>query len=274
MSLSFWVSLIGDVYAQTIAGEDMTLDDVARLIADEEAPDKGSQKLLKLARFGANRDPKSKSLRHDANVTEVTGCEGDHDAGTMTLQQAAQRLDDVGVAYILYSTYSSTPQHPRWRGLFPFSKGLAPAMRRAMVSRGNGVVGGVFANESWTLSQSFYYGHVTGRDPIEVVVGDHEICIDELDELDAGAMAFRPAAGTTTPGAAPTGPPDFDSLDEQALRDLIRAGDYYFRPAIRLARLYAKQAIAQGDAVANLHTDFDAVPTAKQDKKWSKARAL
>lgn len=274
MSLSCWVSAFSDVFAKIITGEDMDLGAIERLIAEEEAPDKDSQKLLKMARFGGNRDPKSKSLRHDANVQAVSGCEGDHDAGSMTLQEAARRLDEAGIAYVLYTTYSHTAAAPRWRALCPFSTERAPAMRRAMVSRLNGVLGGVLANESWTLSQALYYGHVIGRDPIEVIVGDHEICVDEADELDASAMGFRPGPGAAPiPGAPAGAAPDFGSLDEQELRELIRTGSYYYRPATRLAKLYAKQAIAQGDAVANLLSDFDQVPAAKQDKKWTKGRA-
>jgi hypothetical protein len=55
-----------------------------------------------------------------------------------------------------------------------------------MVSRINGVLGGVLHPESWTLSQAFYYGHVEGV-PFNLyqTAGKR---IDDLPELDAGAI--------------------------------------------------------------------------------------
>jgi hypothetical protein len=151
-----WVTLFDDYYAKTTQGEDMDLEGLARLIAEATAPDKDSQPLLKMARFGANRDPQSGALRHDGNVTAASGGEGDHDSGSMTLQEAARRLDDAGVAYIAYTTFSHTAAAPRWRVLCPFSKELPPAMRSIMVNRVNGVLGGVLQRESWPLSQAFF----------------------------------------------------------------------------------------------------------------------
>jgi hypothetical protein len=74
--MAFPMTLFNNVYARVMQRESMDLADVERLIAEAEARDKGAQPLLKLAIFGANRDPKSNSLRHDANVVAVTGCAG------------------------------------------------------------------------------------------------------------------------------------------------------------------------------------------------------
>ena len=52
--------------------------------------------------------------------------------------------------------------HSRWRVWLPFSKPLPPAQRRRMVNRANGLLGGVLAKESWTLSQAFFIGRVDG----------------------------------------------------------------------------------------------------------------
>jgi hypothetical protein len=265
---SFWRTMFNDVYARTMQGEDTDLDGLAREIAAARAPDKDSQPLLKLARFGANRDPSSGSLRYDANVLAVSGCEGDHDSGSMTMQEAARRLDDAGIAHILYSTFSHTAVAPRWRALCPFSKALPPAMRAGLVNRLNGILGGVLARESWVLSQAFFFGQVDGRDPVDIVIGDHEIYIDEDDELDEAALPFRPPGGQAKGGAST----DFDALDEAALLDLIQSGEHYYRPAIRLLKLWAGQGIAQADAVANLTSAFDQTPAGKRGKKWTKAR--
>ena len=143
-----------------------------------------------------------------------------------------------------------------------------------MVSRLNGILGGVLAREFWVLSQSFFYGQVNGRDPVEIIIGDNEIYLDEADELDSSAMAFRPAGGKGG-GAKPPGgaPPDFDSLDEQALLDMLQSGEYYYRPSLRLLKMSSAQGIAQADAEANLANAFDQVPQAQRDKKWAKGKS-
>jgi predicted P-loop ATPase len=113
-----------------------------------------------------------------------------------------------------------------------------------------------------------FYGQIIGHDPVEIIVGDHEVYIDEADELDAIAMGFRAPGGKAAGGA----PPDFDSLDESALLDLIQSGAHYYRPALRLLKLWAGQGIAQADAVANLEAAFDQVPPAQRDNKWAKGK--
>jgi hypothetical protein len=148
----------------------------------------------------------------------------------------------------------------------------APLGERAiMTNRLNGLLGGVLTRESWTLSQSFFYGQVDGAAPVEIMVGDHEMCIDEDDDLDSIAQPFRPAPGSTGPGLG--GAPDFDALDEGALLGLIHSGQYYFRPATRLLKLWAQQGIAEADAVLNLEAAFDMVAAGNRGTKWRKGRA-
>ena len=100
------------------------------------------------------------SLRHDANVISVSGCEGDYDGGEMELAEAKRRLDDAGLAHLIYTSPSHKLAAPRWRVLLPFSRELPPGRRSKMVDRVNGGLGGVLARESWSLSQAFYYGRV------------------------------------------------------------------------------------------------------------------
>jgi len=77
--------------------------------------------LIKLARFGEQRTAAG-SLRHDGNVLEVSGVEGDHDAGTLALADAAGRCAQAGIAAVFYTTPSHTPERPRWRVLAPLSR--------------------------------------------------------------------------------------------------------------------------------------------------------
>ena len=123
------------------------------------APRKSLLPLLKLARFGTLRTTDN-SLRHDANVVAVSGAEGDYDRGEMPIDEAKARLDAAGVAGLLYTTPSHTLAKPRWRALVPFSRELPPAKRSQMVDRLNGIFGGELSRESWTLSQTFYYGRI------------------------------------------------------------------------------------------------------------------
>jgi hypothetical protein len=117
--------------------------------------------LLKLARFGETRTDKG-SLRHDSNVLEVYGIEGDYDGEKISPEWAANTLKELGIKAIVYTSASHTPEKPRWRVLFPFSQPLPPNKRDHWVSLANSLLDGVLARESWTLSQAFYYGKVKG----------------------------------------------------------------------------------------------------------------
>jgi hypothetical protein len=157
--MKFWVTFFDDVYARTLRGEEVTLDELSELISDTTASSKSGLPLLKLARFGTVRSSDG-SLRHDGNVTAVSGVEGDYDRGNMPLNEARNRLDDAGIKYLAYTTPSNVLAKPRWRVLTPFSRELPPAVRSKMVDRLNGVLGGALSRESWTLSQAFFYGRV------------------------------------------------------------------------------------------------------------------
>jgi hypothetical protein len=155
-----------------------------RLVAATAAT-KGQLPLLKLAEFGGILSTK-KSLRHNANVIAIEGVEGDHDAGTLTLEEAAERLRKAGLAAVLYTSPSHLPDSPRWRVLCPTSRPLPPAEREALCARLNGVLDGALAPESFTLSQSYYYGGVAGtaRPELELVDG---MALDLAAGLDGAA---------------------------------------------------------------------------------------
>ncbi|MFO1267130.1 MAG: hypothetical protein U1F67_10375 [Rubrivivax sp.] len=126
--------------------------------------------LLKAATFGDNANAKG-SLRHDGNVADIFGVEGDHDEGTVSPAEAAARLRLAGIRAIIYTTPSHKAEKPRWRVIVPLSAPAAPALRHELVSQLNGALGGCLASESWVLSQTFYFGRVAGA-PYEVHVVD------------------------------------------------------------------------------------------------------
>ena len=77
----------------------------------------------------------------------------------------------------------------------------------ALLARDNGVLGGVLAGESFTLSQSYYFGGIEGKPPIKPIV-IQGARIDLLDAFDGGAVykhgGNQPEA-PRKPAAAPDG---------------------------------------------------------------------
>lgn len=126
-------------------------------------PSKAECPLIKMARFGDLRTEKH-SLRHGANCLSVTGVELDYDAELISPSIAAGLLQIHGIETIVYTSPSHTTVAPRWRVLAPLSAECEPSIRRDMVARINGALGGVCADESYVLAQAFYIGRVNGAE--------------------------------------------------------------------------------------------------------------
>lgn len=156
--------------------------------------------LIKLATFGTKPNENG-SLRHDANIIELTGVIGDYDAEKVPMAAAVELLEKAKLKAFLYTSASHTPDAPRWRVVCPLSKPHAPGAHEAQTARLNGALGGILANESFTRAQCFYYGRVAGVTYEEAVTFDDTEegrFIDELDELDNLAI-FK--GGATSPEA-------------------------------------------------------------------------
>ncbi len=163
-----------------------SLRDLAGKLPDRIAASKSELPLLKLARTGDQRTAKG-SLRSNANMLTIEGVEGDYDGECMSVADAAKQLRKAGIAALIYTSPSHRPGKPRWRVLCPTSRPLPPAERESLIARVNGVLGGELSPESFTLSQSFYYGSVEGQAPADVELVDGGF-IDLAHELDAGAL--------------------------------------------------------------------------------------
>jgi hypothetical protein len=154
-------------------------------------PSKSTCPWVKLARFGDKRSS-GNSLRHDENVLEIYGVEGDYDGEAMQPEEAIDKLEAAHIKAVVYTSPSHTPEKPRWRVLSPLSAPCNPSEREQLLSRINGVLGGVLSRESFTLSQSYYFGAVKTAPEYKVLVtfDDPEdgYCIDQLHELDACAV--------------------------------------------------------------------------------------
>lgn len=198
-------------------------------------------RLIKLATFGEARTDKG-SLRHDANVLEVTGIEGDHDAGTMSPLEAIERLELYGLRALVYTSWSHRPESPRWRVLAPLSRPVKPADRLPLVEALNGLLDGALARESATLSQSFYIG----RNPTaEVWIGHTFGDADEgfcLDELDTWQQYRRPLATNGASHDTPSNKPHSDALAE------LLAGDDVHGNALRLVGRLVRERLSD-DAI-------------------------
>jgi putative DNA primase/helicase len=172
--------------ATTLTARDMSLEELRDLILKTSAAAKPDLPWLKLATFGDKRSDKG-SLRHDANVISISGIEADYDDEVMSFDEATEILEAARLSTLLYTSPSHSKDKPRLRVLCPTSRDLPPGERAKLVARLNGIFGGVFAPESFTLSQSYYFGSVkrNAAHRAVIVAGD---CIDLRDDLDASAI--------------------------------------------------------------------------------------
>src|SRR3569623_3637767 len=180
-------TLFDDVKARTAARRSRPWREIAeQLSSPAERASKSACQLLKLATFGDVRSAKG-SLRHDANVLQVIGIEGDYDAGVMTPAEAAELLAQGGVESLVYTTPSHKLGAPRWRVLCPLSSSCSPQERAQHMDKLDAILGGVLADESWTISQTNYVGNVAGSPFERHHVGG--VCIDTLASFEAASPA-------------------------------------------------------------------------------------
>ena len=140
--------------------------------------------LIKLATF-------ENDYRSDASAEWIYGIEADYDGEIMPPDVALWLLQKAGIAALVYTSPSHRPGAPRLRFLSPTSEPLPPSERHELVSRVNGALGGILAPESWTLSQAYYIGSVTGGHPVQAWTSEG-LPIDQVH------------------GIAPQGPPQSD----------------------------------------------------------------
>ena len=180
---------------------------------------------IKLARFGSLRSKKN-SLRTNANVVEISGVEGDYDGEKVQPEQAVELLERAGVRAVVYTSPSHKPDAPRWRVLAPLSRPMPPADRTRMLARVNGALGGLLTGESFTLSQSYYYGRLIGQAEYKVLVTFDDpsdgACVDELDDLDQIAVINGAVAAEEDEGSPAT---DCIATRSAELGRALRTGD-------------------------------------------------
>lgn len=216
------LSIFESLAAPTCRPVDVSWPDfVAYLSNPPEYPNKHAAPLLKLAAFGTQLSAKG-SLRHDANVLSICGVEGDHDAGTVPPELAAAMLAAAGIQAVIYTSASHTGAAPRWRVLCPTSQEYVPAVRYELMGRINRALGGVLAGESFTLSQSFYFGRVVGVPYVCILVEGQPIDLVALEPLYPTTRNAASAGGDWSLSSEPVpewrGPIDDDDLLRRALK--------------------------------------------------------
>lgn len=256
MTQSLLVTLVYDHLARAQQRREFTPEQLEEELHYATPLRKEDLPWLRLARFGDLPTDKG-SLRHDRNIIAVNGIEADYDGEQLGFEAAVEKLEKAGVGAIVDTNPSHRPGRPRWRVLYPFSRELPPAERQHMMGRLNGLFDGIFARESWTLSQAYYFGSLH-RNPAHGVARVDGYPIDlsgELDEIWRGppetAARQKPGNGN---GQFHAGP-----IDEAALIDQLVHGRSYHLPCTRLVGKWAVQGVALIEAQRRLVDHFDAV---------------
>ena len=182
------VTFFPDQWGQTMTPASKTLEELRTLILETTARTKAELPFLKLATFGDKRSPRKKNgrggncLRNDDNVVEITGIELDYDAKVVPFENAVAIVEKARLQALLYTSANYKAAKPKWRIVLPTSCDLPPAERQKLVARVNGLFGGIFAGESFTLSQAYYFGAVNGNPDhrAEIVNGDSSTCAATL----------------------------------------------------------------------------------------------
>lgn len=220
---------------------------------------------IKLAVFGMVTSKKG-SLRHDANVLAITGVEGDYDQEKIAFEQAVAYLKAAKIFAFVYTSPSHTPTTPRWRVLCPFDRRLPVAERPKMVARLNGVLGGVLSVESFTLSQSYYFGHLNnGHQQAEWVLGDYLHERADLDTLAIGKNKKKLAASGNGHEHA-----DYTDIDE--LRARIASGEALHTSVAMIAGKMVRNRVPKDMCISYVRSAFNEADTDRYEGRWAECR--
>jgi hypothetical protein len=192
------ITFFPNQFAKSMKVETLSLQELADRIVSTTAGKKTDLPFVKLAAFNGKVNPvhpEKRCLRYDAGVVEITGIEGDKDAAPLGFDEASDKLEAAGLPALLYTSASHTEEQPRFRVICPTSRPLPPSERAELVARLNGVLDGALSGESFTLSQSYYFGRVKGKPAprVRIIRGDR--CIDQRSDLGAIGKASAKIGG-------------------------------------------------------------------------------
>ena len=204
--------------------------------------EKDSSPLVKFATFGDIRaKPKTPGqlgcLRNDLNVINITGLEGDYDAGEVSPAEAIARLQQHNLRAIVATTYTHRPDKPRWRVYTPLRRPVAPEERLRYAEVLNGALGGILAPESKDLSRSYFIGWPPGIEPEVLTTFDDAGNGYFLDDIDHADEIRKPFVGKTKPATEGKGGQAGDNLAE------LLAGEDVHGNALRLIGQLARKGV-------------------------------
>lgn len=284
------VTFFPNQYALTLSTQEMALPELRDRILKTTAASKAKLPFLKLACFGDKRSPRKKNgrggncLRNDDNVVEITGIELDYDGKVMPFEEAIAIVEQAKLHALLYTSANYKAEKPKWRIVLPTSCALPPPEREKHVARVNGLFGGIFADESFVLSQSYYYGAINGNPDhrAEIVEGDF---IDLRSDLDAGALGKEQQPKPNGSGEAPshihnanaqgrgtsTNTHDIGGEpDETLITDIVNARRYYI-PLLKLSARMIIRGETPEHTTQFLQGLMDA-STGPRDDNWQERR--
>jgi hypothetical protein len=258
---SFALTLFPDVRAQTMRAASVTLEEMAWHARVTTAADKNSLPLWKLATFGAART-RDGALRSDANVISITGVEADYDGEVVGIDEATETAEKIGLRALIYTSPSHAPRRPRWRVMCPASRGMTPDKRPALMGRLNGAYRGIFSRESWTLSQTYFFGSVDGNPShrVEIVEGQPIDLLDELDEIWLGPPAAPPGLGSVEAGE--------ETREDAELVRCIVTAEHFHVELCALAARYVGRGIDPGTVTELLRGLLLSHPEPARDARW------
>ena len=268
----FVVTFFPSQSAQSKTEQKMTLAELAERIRRTHAPMKADLPWLKFGSFGDKRTDK-RCLRSNANLRWVSGIEADYDQEQVSFDRAVNVLWNAGVRSLVYTSASHTWPRPRWRVLCPFDLGRQPDQRNKYLARLNGLFGGVFSGESWTLSQSYYFGRAdTPPQPGAIVEAIRcvEIDGDSLDlrdGLDAGAIGKSASIRTPENASAGTEATDDAIADAELIRRIVTGEGLHVELCAMAARLIGRG--VRGHDTAEMFRGFMlSHPEPARDERW------
>ncbi len=161
----------------------MSLEELRDKVIRTTASAKTDLPWCKFAVFSDERTDRG-SLRHDRNVRFITGIEGDYDAGLVPFEDAVEAMRRNSITALRFTRRRATRMMHQGGGYYvPRHVIYLQRIARNWL-RVNGALSGALGNESFTLSQSYYFGSVNSNPDhcAEIVYGDHIDLRDDLDE--------------------------------------------------------------------------------------------
>ena len=177
-------------------GEIESIHDLEAIIKEPVGKDKTKLPLFKFSRLRNN-------YRNNENVEKISAIEVDYDGGEIPPWLAMEKIEDSQLEALLYTTPSHREEVGgyRWRVILPLSESAVPEKHSDLVARVNGLFDGKLANESFVLSQAYYYGSIEGQPKPTVLtnIGDF---LDIREDLDANRVYKRGSSRKENGGGA------------------------------------------------------------------------